>query len=272
MQPRPAAVNLFSVRRELIADFEGTLSRIADMGYRGVEPALFGPVALDLLPEDMRIEWPEPEALAAMLDRVGLETASLHAPLPIGPMAGYVFDYARALRTDQLVLASFLALPEAANAHADAGALAIAIERFGEACAAAAAQGLRVGFHNHTFEWAHPLEGDRVAWDLFWERVDPRVCAEVDVYWAACAGQDPAAVIERLGPRVRRIHLKDGPCTPDAPQVALGRGRVDLEACVEAARHVDWHIVELDDCASDMLEALAQSLDFLVERGFSTRR
>ncbi len=33
--------------------------------------------------------------------------------------------------------------------------------------------------------------------------------SEVDLGWAAAAGVDPLALVERLGPRVLALHLKD---------------------------------------------------------------
>ena len=270
-EPKPLAVNLFSVRQQLIEDFEGTHARLAEMGYLGVEPMIFGPIPLEALPEDMRVRVPPPSEYRALLDRLGLETASLHAPLPEGDVADYALDFAEALGTDQLVLASFMALPDAAHAHADPTVLARAIERFGLAAERAAERGIALGFHNHHWEWEADL-GDRSAWDLFWDAVDPRVNAEVDVYWAQTAGQDPVKILEDLGPRARRVHLKDGPCVLGEPQVALGEGRVDLAACAEAARYADWHIVELDECATDMLDALERSARYLVGAGLSRGR
>ncbi len=58
MMSKPTAVNLYSVRRQLIADFEGTLSKRADMGYDGVEPMVFGTIPLEVLPEDLRVPSP----------------------------------------------------------------------------------------------------------------------------------------------------------------------------------------------------------------------
>lgn len=271
MLAKPLAVNLFTVRRALIEDFVGTLERIAELGYLGVEPMIFGPVPLELLPEDLRVPTPAPDRFREILDRLGLVVSSLHAPLPEGDGASAVFDFAEALGTDQLVLASFLGLPGLAGAHADAHLLREAVSRFNRASEHAAERGCALGFHNHHFEWEADLDG-RYAWDLFWEGVDPRVNAEIDVYWAQTAGQDPATVISTLGARVRRVHLKDGPCVLGEPQVAVGSGTVDVESCVVAAKHADWHIVELDECASDVFEALGESARFLTERGWSRGR
>lgn len=269
--PKPLAVNLFSVRRQLIEDFEGTHARLADMGYLGVEPMIFGDIPLSALPEDMRVAFPSPGEYRAFLDDLGLTTASLHAPLPEAENASFVLDFAETLGTQQLVLASFMMLPDAANAHEDAAVLDRAIERFGRAAELAGERGIALGFHNHHFEWLVDLKG-RSAWDYFWDEVDPRVHAEVDVYWAQTAKRDPVQVLTSLGERARRIHLKDGPCVLGEPQVALGEGCVDLEACVHAAPFAEWHIVELDECATDMFDALEKSLDFLVSRGLSIAR
>ena len=164
-----------------------------------------------------------------------------------------------------------MALPNAANAHADRAILEDAIRRFGVAADIAAKRGISVGFHNHHFEWEIDFDG-RFAWDLFWSEVDPRVCAEVDVYWASTAKQDPTRVLGDLGPRARRVHLKDGPCILGEPQVALGEGEIDVPACVNAAAHAEWHIVELDECATDIFEALKKSADYLIREGFSLGR
>ena len=74
---------------------------------------------------------------------------------------------------------------------------------------------------------------------------------------------------------MRLVHVKDGPADPthrDAPQLAVGTGRVDVEGALGAADAVEWHIVELDSCATDMLEALTASLRYLVDRGLSRGR
>ena len=54
---------------------------------------------------------------------------------------------------------------------------------------------------------------------------------------------------------------------------AVGEGKMDwppiMDAMEEAAVH--WQIVELDRCASDMLEAVRGSYDYLVDAGYARR-
>ena len=71
--------------------------------------------------------------------------------------------------------------------------------------------------------------------------------------------------MKELGPRVPLLHLKDGPAVQGAPQLALGEGVVDVRGVIDAAVATDWLIVELDECATDMLEAVEKSYRYLTE-------
>ncbi|MFC8359335.1 sugar phosphate isomerase/epimerase family protein [Streptomyces griseorubiginosus] len=92
---------------------------------------------------------------------------------------------------------------------------------------------------------------------MLWELLDPEILAEVDVYWAAVAGQDPAEVLERLGERAVTAHLKDGPAVLDAPQTAIGTGVVDIPAALRAGGHLRWHITEIDGTDTERFNLLA---------------
>ncbi|WP_051947830.1 sugar phosphate isomerase/epimerase family protein [Streptomyces scabiei] len=87
-----------------------------------------------------------------------------------------------------------------------------------------AGAGIRLGHHHHHFEWARLPDG-AVAFDVLWDLLDPEILAEVDVYWAAVAGQDPAEVLDRLGERAVAAHLKDGPARRDTPQTPSAPGK-----------------------------------------------
>jgi sugar phosphate isomerase/epimerase len=60
------------------------------------------------------------------------------------------------------------------------------------------------------------------------------------------------------------LHIKDGPCLRGKPQVALGEGEMDIPAILQAgAGFTEWAIVELDQCATDMLAAVEKSCLYL---------
>jgi sugar phosphate isomerase/epimerase len=152
-------------------------------------------------------------------------------------------------------------------AHPDrftsASGVAALADDLNAAAALARKRGLRLGYHNHFWEW-RALEDGSAAFDALAARLDPSVELELDVYWARTAGRDPAAEIARHGARVTRLHLKDGPADkPESAMTALGDGVVDLKAAILAATSADWLLVELDRCATSMREAVRRSAEWL---------
>jgi sugar phosphate isomerase/epimerase len=90
---------------------------------------------------------------------------------------------------------------------------------------------------------------------------------EVDTYWVQTGGVDAVALLRRLGDRVRFLHVKDGPATLETmDQVAVGAGSLDVLAIIGAAPQA-LRVVELDDFAGDVFEALRDSVAYLTEHG-----
>ncbi|MFF7982626.1 sugar phosphate isomerase/epimerase family protein [Streptomyces sp. NPDC007901] len=141
-------------------------------------------------------------------------------------------------------------------------------DRLNTAARELAGAGIRLGYHNHHFEWVRLPDGAR-AFDVLWELLDPGILAEVDVYWATVAGQDPVEVLERLGERAVTAHLKDGPAEPDAPQTPIGTGDVDIPAALRAGSHLRWHITEIDRTEADRFELLAANRQALLQGGLT---
>jgi sugar phosphate isomerase/epimerase len=154
---------------------------------------------------------------------------------------------------------------------ADADAIARLAERFNAAAELAKGRGMEVGYHNHWWEFDHDVDGE-VPYDRMLSLVDPSVFVEVDIYWVQVGGKDPAAVVSALGPRARFLHVKDGPLEPKTPMTAAGDGAVDLPAVLAAGVHAEWHVVELDECGTDMFEAVEKSHRYLVGAGLSSGR
>lgn len=231
------AVQLYSLREHPVTE---SLPRLAELGYQAVEPFAI----LD-----------DPEGLRALLDRTGLRVWSAHAAL-LGGRRDEFAEAAHVLGLDTLVVP--LATPEEfANREA--------VERTAEAlndCAAwAAGHGLRVGYHNHHWELSSQVDG-RSALELLADLLVPEVFLEVDVYWAAVGGADVPALLRGLGDRVRFLHVKDGPATVEDPMTAVGSGVLPIPEILAAAPQAR-RVVELDRCAGDMWQAIADSRAYL---------
>ncbi len=245
----PIAIQLYSVRDALQQDFGGTIHKIAAMGYAGVETAgVFGGT---------------PSDATKLFSTLGLKVCSMHSALPLGDARNEVIETAQALGTSYIVLPW---LPPEQFASVDL--IKQSCERLNEASTVAQQYGLTIGYHNHWFEPA-PL-GDSFGLEIMRQHLDPAVIFELDTYWIKAGGKDPAAVVRDFGTRAPLLHMKDGPggsAVPGQPMVALGEGALDIPAIVNASGgNAQWLIVELDQCATDMLEAVEKSYQYLVNK------
>jgi sugar phosphate isomerase/epimerase len=252
----PLALQLYTVRDQLPSGRKAVLQAIRGFGYGAVEPY------------DVRTD---PEALRADLDEAGLAVCAVHAPA-LGEDADALLDGAATVGAGTVIVPS---VPAAR--FADAGAIAALARDLNEAAARAAGRGLRLGYHNHAFELP-PVAGARTGLEALADALDPAVVLEVDTYWAAVGDQDAPpspgagvpALLGRLGRRVRYLHVKDGPVTRDDPMTAVGGGRMPIAEILAACPSAEWHVVELDRCATDVLAAVRDSLTWLAGRGLAT--
>jgi sugar phosphate isomerase/epimerase len=243
----PAALQLYTVREQLAADRKGVLAQVGAFGYRFVE-------AFNVLND--------PEGLLEDLTAAGLSVCSVHAHPGAEPDA--TAAAVRTLGTDVIIVPY---LPP--ERYASAETVAEVAAELNTLAAWAAGEGLSLGYHNHDFELSS-LIGGRPALEVLVDQLDGSVLLEVDTYWAAVGGQDVLDLLRRLGDRVKYLHIKDGPITKDDPMTAVGSGRMPV-ADILTASPTTRNIVELDRCATDMLTAVGDSIDWLVDHGFATR-
>jgi sugar phosphate isomerase/epimerase len=124
--------------------------------------------------------------------------------------------------------------------------------------------GLKLGYHNHAHEMVKL--GDDYALGRLYD-LAPSLWGQTDIYWASNFGQvDTPAFVRRHAKRINSLHVKDGSFVPDQPMLAVGAGKVQTARCIQAADEsvLRWLIVELDNCATDMLTAVRESYRFLV--------
>jgi len=264
--PVVTSVQLFTVNAELESDLDGTLAELAARGFTAVEPYDFVRRA-DLLAASFAAH-----GLVAPTGHAFLASESFVNPDGTGttievPTPDQVFDAADTLGMTTVID------PYTAPARWETREQIEETARLLNAAAGiAAARGLRVGYHNHAHELEATFDG-QTGLELLAELLDPRVVLEVDLYWAARAGVDSAALLERLGDRVVAVHVKDGTLDPEAiaayppaDQVAAGTGNVPLAAALDAASALEYAIVEFDHYDGDLMGAVEQSRIFLDER------
>jgi len=235
--PADLSVQLYTVRRQLADDVDGTLAELARIGFGRVE-------AFDLL------AWRD--RLRDALPRHGLAVPTAHVDVLATDVSGVV-DAAHDLGVPTVIQP----WTDPAGWQTVDGVAAVA-DALGEVAERLGGEDLRVGYHNHHFELASMIDG-RHALEVFAERLPRNVVLEVDTYWAFVGGADVPRLLERLGDRVVALHIKDGDGSLDTRrQVAAGRGAVPIPAVLAAAPDA-LRVVELDDTAGDLIAAIRDS-------------
>src|ERR1051325_432520 len=114
--------------------------------------------------------------------------------------------------------------------------------------------GITFTYHCHGYEFQ--TYGDGTLFDLIVQETKPEfVSFEIDVFWAAQGGADPAELIAKHGSRFKLMHLKDlrkGAAinstggAPDEDRVAVGEGHIDWPAVLKAAQAagVEYYFIE----------------------------
>jgi sugar phosphate isomerase/epimerase len=246
--PAPIALQLYTLREQLARNFKNVVTRVAEMGYVGVEPAGFAGTTAD-------------EASNLFAD-LGLEVCSIHTHLPVGKQKNEVIELAKELEVRRIISST----PRDAFVTTD-GVKALC-DRWNQAHEVVIEHDLELGLHNHYWEFGQ-VEG-RSGFDLLIEHLNPGIFFQVDTYWVNTGGGDSVAVIEKLGERAPLLHIKDGPCDPQADMMAIGSGKMDFPPIIQAAQGTaEWLIVELDRCATDMVEAVQASYRYLVGNGLA---
>ncbi|HUT23689.1 MAG TPA: sugar phosphate isomerase/epimerase [Sumerlaeia bacterium] len=242
---KPISIQLYSLREEAQKDFVGVLKSVAEMGYKGVEPAGFHGM--------------EPKAVRRLVEDLGMVVSSNHGPWPDEDNVSEVVDVAGALGID-IVVSGF-----GADAFADLDAIKRTADTVNAATERLKKANLALALHNHSHEFE--IVGGRLGYDILME-LCPDVKCQLDTYWAANFGAcDPAEQVAKNKARTPLLHIKDGPLVRGEHHMAVGSGKMDIPACIAAADEnvLRWLIVELDSCATDMTEAVRQSYDYLVK-------
>ncbi|WP_179946618.1 sugar phosphate isomerase/epimerase [Listeria sp. ILCC797] len=212
-------LQMWSVKEDAERDFFGTLEKIAEMGYDGVEFAgYYGVSAADL---------------KAKLAELNLAVAGSHIPLErlLGNIRE-VIDYEKTLGNKHIVC------PYADFKSAEAWAELA--EQFEQIAQVATQAGMTFSYHNHAHEF-RMIDGQYIL-DFLLEKA-PHISLELDTYWAEFAGVSAPDYMEKYKTRMSLVHLKD---RLGDESTEIGNGDLNIQSFVDAARKngTEWLIVE----------------------------
>lgn len=236
-------VQLYTVRDALKADFDGTLHKVAAIGYKEVEFAGY----MGRTPAEVK----------RSLKQAGLSAPAEHIDLEVLEKNwGTTVDAAHTVGHKYLIVAWIDAARR--GSIADYKRIAGIFNGLGRKANAA---GLRFGYHNHAYEMA-PLQG-QVPYDVLLQHTDPDlVCFEMDIYWTTDGGKDPLTYFAKYPGRFPLVHVKDRTAT--GQMVDVGQGTIDWSA-IFAHRNqagIKHEFVEHDE-PGDPFTSIAASYDYL---------
>jgi sugar phosphate isomerase/epimerase len=224
------------------ADFEGTLARLAAIGYREVEFAGY----FNRTPAQVR----------AVLSANKLTAPSTHIGFPKDDA-----DWKRTLDGAREMGHAWVVIPSVDGASKMTGdAWKRTADRFNQLGAMANQNELRFGFHNHASEFV-PFDGTNGLETLL-KNTDPKaVDFEMDIYWVVKGGGDPLDLLARHKGRFPLFHAKDATAAPEKKMVDVGAGTIDFAKIFSMAK--PKHVFVEHDQPGDAIRSAEGSYQFL---------
>ncbi len=250
----PIGLQPYTVRGELNKDCEGTLRKIAEIGYREIE---IGNPFYGL----------ENEKFRGLLKSLGLTSPAGHYGNPKDDS-----EWARSIEHAKTFGVKYMitAAPSEWRKSLDGWRRAAGLfNKLGAQCQKA---GVSVAYHNHHFEYK-VMDGV-VVYDELLRLTDPKlVKMEMDCFWTTFAGHDPVKYLEKYPGRFPLLHIKDlkpgyKPSTGSfegKPYIEVGSGIIDWTRIFKAAGKsgLKHYFVEQDEWDRPALESIRISFDYL---------
>jgi len=249
----PVSLQLYSLREEAKKyGYIEILRKVSEYGYPAVEFAGF----YEKKPAEIR----------KALDDFCLKVSSCHGAVPKSDNIAAIVDAAKELGCRWHVTGFG---PDSFTSEDDCKKNAAILQ---EGAAALKKEGIGLAMHNHWWEFDKKFNGKyphQIVMDAA-----PDVYAQLDTYWTAVGGANVPEIIRQISKRIPLLHIKDGPINREQPMTAAGEGKMDFPKIINAANEnvLEWLIVELDRCATDMFEAVRKSISYLVNNGFGRAR
>lgn len=217
-------LQMYTLKDACAEDFTGTLRKVAEMGYDGVEFAGFYDTPIS--------------EIRALLDEIGMVAAGIHVGTDVlqNDLAAQI-EAVKTLGAPNLLCPGFWGVDY--NDITTFETMRDLFTRVGEACQSA---GIGFAYHIHGHEFVK-FDG-KTGMDVLME-VDPALMQlEPDIYWLEKAGVRAVDFIEKHAERCTYIHLKEPKDRESWHDIEVGDGIFDIPTVIAAATSAEWLIIE----------------------------
>ncbi len=242
-------MQLWSVRDDCGKDFPGALRQVAEMGYEGVEFAGYYDRGAD--------------EIKTMLDDLGLKCAGTH--IGIDALLGDAFE--QTVVFNKIIGNTTLIVPGLGESYRDSvDALKRTAETFRGIADRAREAGVRVGYHNHSWEF-EAMDGV-IPHEVLFDGTPSDFVMQLDIGWAFNAGVDARDVLKRYAGRALSVHVKEHSKSDET--AVVGQGDVPWPDVLDVCQSVGgtaWFVVEHERYAAPPLECVKDCLGYLKSIG-----
>ena len=239
-------IQLYTVRKEMLADARGTLAQLAKLGYKELESArsqkghYYGLSA---------------QEIKQVTKDLGLNLRSGH--VQIDKDWQKTVDEAAESGQQYLICSS---LPSNGQTVSNYQQVAEIFNKSAEACKKA---NLIFGYHNHEYEFAK--DNGKVLYDVLLEETNPDlVKMELDLGWVLVTGNDPVTYFEKYPNRFPLWHLKDMKKDKEE-STEFGKGRINILQMFQNAPKsgMQYFFVEQEEYAGEPMASVKHNIDYL---------
>lgn len=247
-------INLYGVLKDRKDTF-AALQELRENGFSFIEPC----IAPDVIPSMEHVFWPVKwleENLGAIRD-LGFEIPSAHLTgWDYAAQKAQIKSLAEDFGITRLVVKSpSLLTNESLN---EAAMTYMTLADYIEP------SGAKLLIHNELDDIKTKIAG-KTSYEHLLYLCNGKVGAQVDSGWALAGGEDPAALLWRLGSLVESLHYKDFVSASEGLTAApVGKGSLDVTSCYQFARLAGINqLVDMDEFGPDPAADLKDSLEML---------
>jgi len=247
----PVGLQLYTLRDVINSDVKGILRKVSEYGYKELETYGY---------RDGKLFGMSAKEFSTYVKSLGMKVTSGHYGTDL-VQKGWEQACADAKAMGQ----KYVVVPWMNKEfYSSLDALKKTCDMFNKAGEVANKHGLRMGYHNHAFEFEQ-VEG-KVIFDAMLEYLNPKaVSMEMDIYWVVRAGQDPIKYFEKYPGRFEQWHVKDMDKSDKDKNADVGTGSIDFKAIFAKAKvaGMKHYYIEQESYPGAPIDSVANSIKTL---------
>lgn len=240
-------VQLYCVRGEFDKDVPGTIKKLAELGYQGVEFYGYGGT------ENVFKDW-SAEKLRGLLDENKIRCCGMH--LSVDALRGDGLE--RTIKNNEILGNRFLIVASADKLMESPDTIGQFAKILNDAADKVKEKRMRVGYHCHAFDFKQ-IDG-KSAWDILFSQIGENIVMQMDTGNCAEGGGDPIAILKKFPGRALSVHIKEYPAAPLAADNATWKEIIQV--CKDQ-HNTRWYIVEQGEAENNGFDIVKASIETL---------